>query len=426
MSKDRVQLRVGKERLGIYRDFVLLIRDYLSIHPIPDCAGMVVEIIPCDLGAECFSYQWSGVRKTDSQRAWQGVFDAWLRRRYSEAVTSDGKGVLFRIMASTNYDENNMPKEDVANLIAGDGLVSFYAVEPKYSMEDLVIPEGVRAQIEDVVAILEHQDLIYETWGFGEVDRNRRSVVNFYGPPGTGKTMAAHGIAQRLGCKIIIANFAEIESKYVGDSPKNLENIFRTAKEKDAVLFFDEADSFLGKRLTSISSSSDQAVNSLRSKLLQLLEDHAGVVVFCTNLLRNYDKAFESRLLFSIKFDLPDDDCRRMLIRQKIPARLPFVEPIDEDGVSRLVEITKGFSGREIKNAVLKVLCRGAVSGKKAFELSDFIRGFTSERDAVEKMKIECGRMSKSKADSIGESIREKLNAGEYAIQKVSTGEANV
>lgn len=420
MKKDRAQIRIAKEQVSRYREFLSLVDAYLRIHPIPDSKRMVVEIIPCDIGVGRFDYYWPGIQRTDSQQAWQGVFDVWLKGRYKTAVASDGKGVKFRIMAEGDSDEGIADEDSTANLITGEGLASFDAVDSKYSMADLIVPDDVRSQLEDVIAILAYQDLIYETWGFEDVDKNRRSVVNFYGPPGTGKTMAAHCIAERLGRKIIIANFAEIESKYVGDSPKNLENIFHTAKEKNAVLFFDEADSFLGKRLTSISSSSDQAVNSLRSKLLQLLEDHVGVVVFCTNLLRNYDKAFESRLLFSVKFDLPDADCRRRLILQKIPQKLPLASPLDENGVNCLVEITEGFSGREIKNAVLKVLCRGAVNGKRTFGLSDFVDGFTAEKQAVEKMRQECGRISKARSEAIGEKVREKLAAGDYAIQKGS------
>ena len=426
MKKDRAQIRIAKEQASCYRDFLSLVDAYLRIHPIPDSGRMVVEVVPCDIGAGRFDYYWPGIQRTDSQQVWQGVFDVWLKGRYKTAVASDGKGVKFRIMKESDNDEGAADNNDAANLITGEGLASFHAVDPKYSMDDLIVSDDVSGQLEDVIAILAHQDLIYETWGFETVDKNRRSVVNFYGPPGTGKTMAAHCIAERLGRKIIIANFAEIESKYVGDSPKNLENIFHTAKEKNAVLFFDEADSFLGKRLTSISSSSDQAVNSLRSKLLQLLEDHVGVVVFCTNLLRNYDKAFESWLLFSVKFDLPDADCRRRLILQKIPKKLPLASPLNQDGVNRLVEITEGFSGREIKNAVLKVLCRGAVSSKKTFEISDFVDGFLAEKQEVEKMHQECGRISKAKSEAIGEKVREKLATGDYAIQKGEEGRSDV
>ena len=241
--------------------------------------------------------------------------------------------------------------------------------------------------------------------------------LRFTGPPGTGKTMAAHGVADELGKKIVIANFAEIESKYVGDSPKNLENIFRVAEAEDAVLFFDEADSFLGKRLTSVTSSSDQAVNSLRSKLLQLLEDFRGVVIFCTNLLKNYDRAFESRILRSLKFDLPDDECRRKLIRQKIPLQVPFAagESLGEATIAELSLIADGFSGREIKNAVLQTLCRVALEGKESFSAKDFIAGFKSAAEERNKVLQEGGGMSRERASALSKEIKAKLEMGDYA-----------
>ena len=301
--------------------------------------------------------------------------------------------------------------------IKGEGLAEFQAVTPKFRLEDLIVPDSLREALLATVSIVEHTELIYEKWGFKNVEPIPRVVLNFFGPPGTGKTMAAHGVAQKLGKKIVIANFAEIESKYVGDSPKNLENIFRVAEAEEAVLFFDEADSFLGKRLTSVTSSSDQAVNSLRSKLLQLLEDFRGVVVFCTNLLRNYDKAFESRILRSLKFDLPDDACRRKLIRQKIPEQVPFAadEELDDRAIGELSSIAEGFSGREIKNAVLQTLCRAAMEGKVAFTVGDFASGFRSAAEEREKVMQERGALSKERADALSGVIRGRLEQGDYA-----------
>lgn len=266
--------------------------------------------------------------------------------------------------------------------------------------------------------LIEKTSLIYDDWGFGEIDAKPRTVLNFFGAPGTGKTMAAHGLAAALGKKILVANFAEIESKYVGDSPKNLENMFRAARNNDALLFFDEADSFLGKRITSVMSSSDQAVNSLRSKLLQLIEEHTGVIVFCTNLLCNYDRAFESRILMNIKFDLPDDEIRRRLILQKIPKELPFdaCERIDEKTLITLVEVSKGFSGRDIKNAVPQTLCSLAVAGRDAFRAEDFVAAFSNLAHEKEHVAEEHGELIDTEAGEIANDIKSNLDNHDYKI----------
>ena len=136
----------------------------------------------------------------------------------------------------------------------------------------MVLNKEVKDQLDSCVTMIRSLDKIYDEWGFREVDPVKKSVLNFYGPPGTGKTMAAHALSAELGKMILAINYSDVESKFVGDAPKNLVSVFKIAEEKNCVLFFDEADSFLGKRVTNVSSSSDQAVNSLRSQMLILLE----------------------------------------------------------------------------------------------------------------------------------------------------------
>ena len=177
-------------------------------------------------------------------------------------------------------------------------------VEPKYRFAQMVLNKEVGGQLESCVTMIKNLDKIYDEWGFSQVDPVKKSVVNFYGPPGTGKTMAAHAVAAELGKKILAINYSDVESKFVGDAPKNLVSVFDIAQREDCVLFFDEADSFLGKRVTNVSSSSDQAVNSLRSQMLILLESFPGTVIFATNLNENYDTAFMSRIISSIQFQL--------------------------------------------------------------------------------------------------------------------------
>ena len=174
--------------------------------------------------------------------------------------------------------------------------------------------------------------------------------------------------------------------------------------------------------MTSISSSSDQAVNSLRSKLLQLLEDHTGIVIFCTNLLKNYDKAFESRILRSLKFDLPDDDCRKKLILQMIPKKVPFAKDqhLNDSSVMLLVEASKDFSGREIKNAILQVLCKAAAENKHEFLISDFKTGFDVMQQEIADIKKERGEIDSERKIKLENEIKENLRKGNFRIQKKS------
>lgn len=421
MSK--VQIKARKGYAEALKPIALLLRSYLDEHPISSCGELNVELVQVDGYRGGFSYSWADDLCGFEERwPWQGELDVWLQRNIVGLLPKGVSSLLIRISKAEDLSMEEKKSQD--RFIKGEGLVEFSAVMPRYKLADLILPRSVKNSLMSALAILEHSDLIYREWGFETVEPMRKAVLNFYGPPGTGKTMAAHGIAAYLGKKILLANFAEIESKYVGDSPKNLENIFHQAVKDDAVLFFDEADSFLGKRLTSISSSSDQAVNSLRSKLLQLLEEHQGIVVFCTNLVRNYDKAFESRILRSIKFDLPDDAGRRLLIRQKIPSKLPFEEGevLGESSLAKLAEITEGMSGREIKNAVLKTLCTVAVEGRRTFRVKDFEVGFSETRREIEELKKAAGVVSREKAEKLSQQIKENLATGNYSKSK-ETGE---
>lgn len=408
-----IRYRFKKGLFPELREILALFQKHVYEHPIPDVHDAVMEIMEINNPDDtAWNWEWE---RSDKQMNWQGAFDKWLRDHLSDFSSKGVKGIGIKIMHGDKAGESKS-----SALIEGEGLASFQAIAPKFKMDRLIVPDDLREKITNTISIIKNIDLIYNTWGFSEVDSQPRVILNFFGPPGTGKTMAAHCIADALSKKIIIANFAEIESKYVGDSPKNLANIFTVAKNEDAVLFFDEADSFLGKRLTSISSSSDQAVNSLRSKLLQLLEEHSGIVIFCTNLLKNYDKAFESRILRSLKFELPDDACRKKLIRQMIPAKVPFSneQELDEAALQSLSDAANGFSGREIKNAVLQVLCKAASEDKREFLISDFKTGFDVLRQEIASMKKERGEIDPERKEKLEKAIKENLRKGNFKIQK--------
>lgn len=130
--------------------------------------------------------------------------------------------------------------------------------QPRHSMEHLILDKATHTQILDVVSYFQNRDLLFSQWGLGEHFASYDLLaVNLYGPPGTGKTVAAHSIAAALHLPMICVDYAEIESKYVGETSKNLSNLFQTASEQNAVIFFDEADALLSKRVTNMTSATD-------------------------------------------------------------------------------------------------------------------------------------------------------------------------
>jgi SpoVK/Ycf46/Vps4 family AAA+-type ATPase len=222
---------------------------------------------------------------------------------------------------------------------------------PKHSLDQLVLDADTLARIHEAVNVLVSQDLLFDTWNLASVARTgRRVALNFYGPPGTGKTLAADAIADLLGRDILVISYAELESKYVGETPKNIKAAFARAAEHNALLFFDEADSILGKRLTSISQSADNSINVARSTTLIELDNFDGVVIFASNLVKNYDTAFLRRMLAHVSFRLPAAEQRRAIWQCHLPKELPLAPDVD---LGELARFSEGAAGGDIQNAVL-------------------------------------------------------------------------
>lgn len=254
--------------------------------------------------------------------------------------------------------------------------------EARYSLKDLVLSESVRKEIKTFQSRISNHDTIYHEWGFSDVDPGGSTrAVNFYGPPGTGKTMCADALASCLGKMVLEVNYAEIESKYVGETPKNVVMAFNDAKEKGALLFFDEADSILGRRMTNVTQSADHGVNVARAVMLKQLDAFPGVVVFATNLAKNFDGAFVRRILQHIFVGPPDEACRILLWERMVTRRVPGRENLD---FSRLAAISDGLTGGVIKNAVLLALSSAAnrVGSERSVTMTDLETGVENVRNS--------------------------------------------
>ena len=280
-----------------------------------------------------------------------------------------------------------------------NGMPNFFPQKPKYSLSQVILSETTRQDVEDALKVIRYKELIYDKWGFKNIDPIPRSVINLYGEPGTGKTMTAHAVANSLSMPILLLNYSEIESKYVGEAPKNLQKAFSVAKENNAVLFFDEADSFLGKRIEDVRHGSDQALNSLRSQMLILLEEFQGVVIFATNLVSNFDKAFHSRILKHIYFGLPNEEARAAILSNSIPSSLPHDSTIDSKAMLEEAKLIEGFSGRDIKNAVLDMLLRKADENAEdaCFCINDLHAALTAKSEQKKQLKVEEQRSLKER-----------------------------
>lgn len=294
--------------------------------------------------------------------------------------------------------------------------LNIFPAEPKYSINQIILNDSTLEELEKVIIMIKNINKIYYEWGFEEIDPVPRCIVNFYGPPGTGKTMSAHILASELNLKILSLNYSDIESKFVGDAPKNLVQAFEIAKKENCLLFFDEADSFLGKRITNVSSSSDQSVNSLRSQMLILLESFNGVVVFATNLHENYDSAFESRILKHIKFELPDKNVRFKIIKKMLPSKAPINDDVfNDDFLLNLSEIIDGFAPREIKNTILEVLI-SSIQKNVSISKELFEEVFRKSKEKFDILKSKA-----NKKEQLQQKIKDNLENKNYIVQKSSS-----
>lgn len=240
-------------------------------------------------------------------------------------------------------------------------------------------------EIQNALSLIENYELVYSNWGWSEKEPAAKTIMCFYGAPGTGKTMCAHGIAKHLGKKILIASYADIQSEYVGVGPKNLKAIFQQAESEDAVLFFDEADSFLRKRTSDTSSSASMHYNSMTNEMMKHLEDFNGLVIFATNLTENTDDAFRTRITCSVEFTEPDEATRAKIISYMIPSAVPLVREFGDEDYLSIAQSCEGFVGRDIRNAVKYVLTEGARTGQYPFSVDSFVSGFGHYKESKDK-----------------------------------------
>ncbi|EKO3611799.1 ATP-binding protein [Vibrio metschnikovii] len=288
------------------------------------------------------------------------------------------------------------------NLVANDKALFVTPITPKFSFNDLILSDKIESQIFDLLSSRENQDKVFSLWGFNQTHKHQSKIaLNLYGAPGTGKTMAAHAIANELGQNIIEVNYADIESKYVGDTPKNLQKVFEAATETNSVLFFDEADAMLSRRVTNMSNSTDTSVNQTRSVLLVLLNNFKGTIIFATNFISNYDPAFMRRILGHVHFTLPDQKERVKIWTKLIPKSFP--NSLD---TMKIAEDYSEISGSDISNAILKVAFRTAKENLSCAPHSYFEESIN--------------QIIKSKDDNSVVSVTSKKVSEQYALKQLN------
>ncbi|MGL4875343.1 MAG: ATP-binding protein [Clostridium sp.] len=260
-------------------------------------------------------------------------------------------------------------------------------IEPKTRFDDVYLDEENKEVIMNTLAIEKYREKLFETWNLGQAkDKERAICLNFYGKPGTGKSLMCQAIGNYLDKKILFVNYSELESKYVGETPKNIKEVFKIAQEKNAVIVFDEADSFLGKRLTNVSQAADYGVNIARSVMLIELEKFNGVVIFTTNLMENYDEAFRRRILCNIEFKMPDEEGRKQIWEKNLPKELPLEEDINSSALAKNFE---EITGADIRDIVILAAVKALNEKREVLRMKDFENAYKAVKSRyIEEQKV--------------------------------------
>lgn len=225
--------------------------------------------------------------------------------------------------------------------------------------EDLVLNEPTMVQLKELLVWPEHgQRLLDDLEMAKNIQPGYRAL--FYGPSGTGKTLTAALIGKKVNKPVYRVDLSQLVSKYIGETEKNLEKIFRTAENRDWILFFDEADALFGKR-TGISNANDRFANQETAYLLQRIEFCNNLVILATNLKTNMDEAFTRRFQSVVYFPIPTEEDRLRLWQRTLSDQVFLEKAIDLREIAKKYDIAGGSIVNVVRYATLMAVARGTV-----------------------------------------------------------------
>ncbi len=366
------------------------------------------------------TFQVSGIPADAEPRA-----SALLRSRLLSAADAfyrdQQKGRRGALSFLVSNDKDASPDKPIGSPGADPDAISiedrasyFTAAEPLYDFDFLVLPQETMDQLLLAVDMISVSDIVFDRWNLRKIEPHPSSAINLHGAPGTGKTLAAHAIAARLQRKIIQSKYSQLESKYHGEGPKNLDALFYAAREHNAVLFLDEADALMSQRFETTSQGSEHAVNAMRSELVMSLDRYDGLVIFATNFVRSYDNAFDSRVRH-IEFPDPDATARAAIWAHHLPGELPLAPDVSISELAAIDNVT----GRDIRHAVIDAATAVALSGRGQVAQADL-------ENAIEKIKERRITRKKSTGVEPGSALEQAVTkaAGEALPPEQDAGQA--
>lgn len=263
-----------------------------------------------------------------------------------------------------NSDNSAVGLEDVAEALRARAAISLCGgvqlVRPMAGWSQLVLRETHAAQLREAVSRLDLQARVLDDWKFLAGRRGSRGVrILLAGSPGTGKTLSAEVLAKALNVDLLLVDLSRVVSKWIGETEKNLAEVFETAERARAVLFFDEAESLFGKR-TEVNDSNDRYANLETAYLLSRLERFDGLAILATNLRQNIDSAFSRRLEYIIEYEEPGLEQREALWRCHLPVNVPLADDVNLRALAANFPVVGGL----IRNAAVTAAFMAAGDGQ--------------------------------------------------------------
>jgi len=251
-------------------------------------------------------------------------------------------------------------------------------IVPCAAWEDLILPDLQKNTLRQLATQVRHRMKVYETWGFAEKGRRGLGVsALFTGASGTGKTMAAEVLARELRLDLYRIDLSAVVSKYIGETEKNLKQVFDAAEEGGVLLLFDEADALFGRR-SEVHDSHDRYANIEIGYLLQRIEAYQGLAILTTNLKSSMDPSFQRRLRFTVNFPFPDEAQREAIWRKVFPAATP-TERLDPKRLAQL-----NVTGGNIRNIALNAAFLAAEAGTPV-RMTNLVEAARHEAQKIER-----------------------------------------
>lgn len=293
--------------------------------------------------------------------------------RDSFRMTQKAKDELFGELSITNRSR----KSKLEDLIKSEEIVE----------KNLYYGDNIQSQITELSQLIEDSHYKEIHTRMKESGFRCGFTCLFYGAPGTGKTETVLQLGRHTGRDIIQVNLSQIKSCWVGESEKNIKNVFDAYRNKvkksklTPILLFNEADAIINQRMEGAQTAANKMENSIQNIILQEMENLDGILIATTNLAGNMDKAFERRFLYKIKFDKPTLEARMSIWHEMIPA-------LDES-VTRILATKYDFSGGQIENVARHYAIGNILHGKSDNDIDKITSYCDNERlDTKERRKI--------------------------------------